>query len=34
MANRFEVPSTHCHLARIRLIQDRFEDASTETAAA
>src|SRR5207249_3206615 len=34
IAQRFEIPSTRCHRARIRLIQDRFEDAATEIAAA
>jgi len=30
----FEVPSARCHLSRLLLIQDRFEEATTETCAA
>ena len=34
IADGFEVPSTHCHLGRTLLMQDRFEEAATETSTA
>ena len=34
LVDRFEVPSTHCHLARVLLMQDRFQEAATEARAA
>ena len=34
LVDRFEVPSTHCHLARVLLMQDRSQEAATEARAA
>jgi hypothetical protein len=34
IVNRFEIPSTHCHLGRIMLIQDNVAEALMETSAA